>query len=398
MTNASKPDLKSTFKQELDQILDYWLSKSPDDENGGFFGDLDNNGLPVPGTVKGSVLNARILWSFSAAYKLNPDNRYLIMARRAYAYITSYFVDSVYGGVYWSVTAEGKPADEKKQIYALAFTIYGLAAYYEVTQEEEALVLAQKLFYDIEQHSFDESRGGYLEAFTRDWQLIDDLRLSDKDANEKKTMNTHLHILEAYTTLFKIWPDAQLEQQLRGLILNFEEYILNPNTAHLNLFLDEDWSLKSETISYGHDIEASWLLVEAAEVLHDEELLNRIKSLSVNVARASAEGLSADGSLNYEYEPTTQHLIGERHWWVQSEAVVGFYNAYQLSRERHFYDKALAVWNYTVKNIIDHENGEWFWGRNDDGSLMEGYGKGGFWKCPYHNSRACMEMLSRLSY
>lgn len=397
MTNASKPDLLGTFKQELDQILEYWLSKSLDYGNGGFFGDLDNDGLPVQGTVKGSVLNARILWSFSAAYKIKPEKRYIAMARRAYAYIVGYFVDPVHGGVYWSVTAKGKPADEKKQIYALAFTIYGLAAYYEATQEAEALALAQKLFYAIEEHSFDKRRGGYLEAFTRDWKVIDDLRLSDKDANEKKTMNTHLHILEAYTTLYKIWPNAQLEQQLRGLIQNFEEYILNSKTAHLNLFLDEDWSVKSDTISYGHDIEASWLLVEAAEVLNDEELINRIKALAVAIAQASAEGLNADGSMNYEYEPAQQHLIDERHWWVQSEAVVGFYNAYQISKEQHFYDKALAAWNYTVENIIDHENGEWFWGRHGNGQLMEGYGKGGFWKCPYHNSRACMEMLSRLA-
>jgi mannobiose 2-epimerase len=397
MTNASTPELLGTFKQELDQILEFWLSKSLDYANGGFFGDLDNYGSPVQGTVKGSVLNARILWSFSAAYKIKPDNRYIAMARRAYAYIVGYFVDPVHGGVYWSVTPKGKPADEKKQIYALAFTIYGLAAYYEATQEEEALVLAQDLFYTIEKHSFDQSKGGYLEAFTRDWKLIDDLRLSDKDANEKKTMNTHLHILEAYTTLYKVWPNAQLRQQLRGLIQNFEDYVLNPETAHLNLFLDEDWSVKSDTISYGHDIEASWLLVEAAEALHDEELLNRVKILSVDVARASAEGLNTDGSMNYEYEPSQQHLIGERHWWVQGEAVVGFYNAYQISKEQHFYDKAVAVWNYTVENIIDHENGEWFWGRHDDGSLITGYGKGGFWKCPYHNSRACIEMLSRLA-
>jgi mannobiose 2-epimerase len=397
MTNASTPELQGTFKQELDQILEFWLSKSHDYANGGFFGDLDNYGSPVQGTVKGSVLNARILWSFSAAYKIKPDNRYIAMARRAYAYIVGYFVDPVHGGVYWSVTPKGKPADEKKQIYALAFTIYGLAAYYEATQEEEALMLAQDLFYTIEKHSFDQSKGGYLEAFTRDWKLIDDLRLSDKDANEKKTMNTHLHILEAYTTLYKVWPNAQLRQQLIGLIQNFEDYILNPETAHLNLFLDEDWSVKSDTISYGHDIEASWLLVEAAEALHDEELLNRVKILSVDVARASAEGLNTDGSMNYEYEPSQQHLIGERHWWVQGEAVVGFYNAYQISKEQHFYDKAVSVWNYTVENIIDHENGEWFWGRHDDGSLIAGYGKGGFWKCPYHNSRACIEMLSRLA-
>jgi len=396
MTVLTQHISKDVIRHELDQILNFWLTQSLDQVNGGFLGELNNNGLPVQGAIKGSVLNARILWSFSAAYHITPDKRYIDTARRAFNYISAYFVDPVHGGVYWSVTAQGEPADTKKQIYALAFTIYGLAAYYQATQEEGALEKAKALFRTIEQHSFDKERGGYLEAFNHDWQLIEDLRLSDKDANEKKTMNTHLHILEAYTALYEIWPDDQLEKQLRGLIQNFEGHILNAQTAHLNLFLDEDWHVKSDTVSYGHDIEAAWLLVEAAEVLNDADLLERIKSLSVAIAQASAEGLNADGSMNYEYEPSKQHLIGDRHWWVQAEAVVGFYNAYQISNEQHFYDKAIAAWNYTSDNLIDRQHGEWYWGRHENGSLMEGYGKGGFWKCPYHNSRACMEMLNRL--
>jgi mannobiose 2-epimerase len=395
-TSADRSELKNSLQKELGNILSYWETFAPDNENGGFYGELTNGNKVVPNSVKGSILNARILWSFSAAYNQTKTAKYLSIAKRALDYIRDHFVDNEFGGVYWSVTAKGEPADTKKQIYALSFTIYGLAEYYKATADEGALALAQKLYYDIEQHSFDKERGGYLEALTRDWQLIDDLRLSDKDANEKKTMNTHLHILEAYTTLYTVWPDAGLATQIKGLLLDFTGHIIDSNTNHLILFFDENWEVKSDTVSYGHDIEASWLLLEAAEALHDEELINTIKQLAVKIATASAEGLNADGSMNYEYEPSSQHLITERHWWVQAEAMVGFYNAWQLSNDDAFLNNVLKGWQYIQQNIIDHKKGEWFWGVNADGTLMPGYGKAGFWKCPYHNSRSCMQLIERL--
>ena len=395
-TTADKAKLQSAFKKELENILQYWATYAVDDTDEGFYGEINNNNQHIAGSIKGSVLNARILWSFSAAYNLDHKPKYLTIANRALNYIQQHFVDSQFGGVYWSVTASGAPADTKKQIYALAFTIYGLSEYFKATNNTDALKLAQSLYHDIEKHSFDASKGGYMEAFTYDWQVINDLRLSDKDANEKKTMNTHLHVLEAYTTLYSIWPDDALAGQIRRLIQNFEEHIVNTKNYHLDLFFDEDWAVKSDTISYGHDIEASWLLLEAAEVLHDETLIKRIKQLAVKIARASAEGLNADGSMNYEYEPAHHNLIAERHWWVQAEAMVGFYNAWQLTGEEQFVEKAIGIWDFTQKNIIDHDKGEWFWGLNGDGSIMQGYGKAGFWKCPYHNSRACIEMIKKL--
>jgi mannobiose 2-epimerase len=388
--------LRDTFRYELDNILRYWLKYTIDNQNGGFYGEVDSDDLAVPDAVKGSVLNARILWSFSAAYKVSQNTEHLAVAKRAFDYINEQFIDDQYGGVYWSVAANGQPADTKKQIYAQAFTIYGMAEYYSVTKETAVLESAIRLYQNIERYSFDNENGGYLEAFTRDWKLIDDQRLSLKDANEKKTMNTHLHIIEAYTGLYQIWPDEGLAGKIRDLIGYFENYLID-GYGHLVLFLDENWKIKSDTVSYGHDIEASWLLLEAAEVLHDETLINRIKLLSVKVAAASAEGLNNDGSLNYEFEPSINHLVAERHWWVQAEAVVGYYNAFKVTGKPHFFNKATKVWNYTRGCIIDQHNGEWFWGLNPDGTLMKGYGKAGFWKCPYHNSRACMEMIKRLS-
>lgn len=389
-------ELKKSFEQELEDVLQYWISHAIDTKENGFYGEIDDDNQAVSGAVKGAVLNARILWSFAAAYNLTHKQKYLRIAGKAFRYIAKYFVDPEFGGVYWSLTAAGLPLDTKKQVYAQAFTVYGLSEYYKVTKNREALELAQNIYRHIENHSFDWKKGGYFEAFDREWKAIDDLRLSAKDANEKKTTNTHLHVLEAYTVLYEIWPNEKLEKQIRKLISNFEDHIINKENYHLILFFDEDWQVRSDTISYGHDIEAAWLLQRAAEVLDDEELLTRIKQLAVKIARQTARFQNPDGSINYEFEPSENKLITERHWWVQAEAMVGFYNAWQQSSDIVFQKNAFAAWEFTLKHIIDKDKGEWYWGVYENGSLMPGYGKAGFWKCPYHNSRACIEMIQRL--
>jgi len=386
----------ASFEKELENIFDFWITFTPDEKNGGFYGKIDHDNKVYPEAPKGSVLNARILWSFSAAYNLTQNPTYLKLAKQSFAYIDAFFIDKIYSGVYWTVDFQGKPLDTKKQIYALSFTIYGLAEYYKACQDVRALELAKQLFIAIEKYSFDPEKGGYLEAFAQNWDELPDLRLSAKDANEKKTMNTHLHILEAYTNLYRIWPDELLEKQIRGLIHNFLEYMIDPKTHRLILFLDENWQPKSDTVSYGHDIEASWLLLEAAEVLNDEMLLLQVKKESVAMARAAASGLDADGSMYYEYEPQHRHLSKDRHWWVQAEAMVGFLNAWQLTGGQAFFNQFENVWNYTRRHIIDKENGEWVWGIRDDQTLMPGEDKAGLWKCPYHNSRALIEVIHRL--
>lgn len=384
------------FRKELDSILNYWITYTIDHKNGGFYGKIDHENKVYPEAPKGSVLNARILWSFSAAYNQNPKQEYLDVAKRSFDYIRNYLVDPIYGGVYWTVDFKGNPLDTKKQIYALAFTIYGLAEYYRASTDDNALVLAKQLFDAIEKHSFDQQKGGYLEAFAQSWEELPDLRLSAKDANEKKTMNTHLHILEAYTNLYRVWKDEFLEKQIRGLIKVFLEHIIDPKTNRLILFLDENWQPKSDIISYGHDIEGSWLLLEAAEVLEDEAIIAQVKEVSVAMARAAADGLDPDGSMYYEYELEQGHLHKDRHWWVQAEAMVGFLNAWQLTGEKQFFEQFEKVWNFTNFHIIDAEKGEWVWGLKDDYSLMPGEDKAGLWKCPYHNSRAMLEVIHRL--
>jgi len=301
-------------------------------------------------------------------------------------------MDEEQGGVYWSVDYTGQPLDTKKQVYAISFTIYALSEFYRASGIETAKQKAIDLFYLLIEKAYDPIKTGYFEAFTKDWQPIANLRLSAKDANEKKTMNTHLHVLESYTNLYRIWPDNALREHISTLLNNFFDHFIDNETHHLALFFDEDWNRKGDLISYGHDIEATWLLLEAAEVIGDKASIKRIKEITIKMADATIAGLDADGGLWYEYEPTANHLVKEKHWWVQAEAMVGFFNAWQISGDEKYLNIAINNWQFIKSKILDKQNGEWFWGINENGEIMPGEDKAGIWKCPYHNSRACMEL------
>ncbi|MDR0829207.1 MAG: AGE family epimerase/isomerase [Prevotellaceae bacterium] len=388
--------MKQQISQELTRnILPFW-QKMVDTKNGGFYGQMTGENVLMPNAEKGGILNARILWSFSSAYLELKNSEYLKTAKIAKIYILKNFFDNEFGGTFWSLNADGSPADTKKQIYSQAFFIYALVEYYRATGDKICLDKAIELFYLIEKHSFDTAQNGYLEAYSRDWQLLEDLRLSDKDANEKKTMNTHLHILEAYTNLYRVWKNEHLAAQLKNLIEIFTDKIINPKTHHLDLFFDENWTCKSTVISYGHDIECSWLLLEAAEVLGDKLLINSVKQISVQMATAAAEGLLPEGGLITEKNYDTGQVDNYRDWWSQAEAVVGFTNAYQLTKDEQFAQKAGDVWAFISDKIIDRENGEWHWGVDANGNIDTANDKAGFWKCPYHNSRMCLEMIRRM--
>ena len=391
-----KEEHSQSVNKALTDILQYWMEKTPDHESGGFYGKIANDNVVAPDAPKGSVLNARILWSFAAAYNHKPQPEYLETAGRAYHYIAEHFVDNNYGGVYWTVDAQGNPLDTKKQVYAIAFTIYAFSEYFIASGREVAKEHAVSLYHDLIQYSLDKEKGGYFEAFGPEWEPIQDLRLSDKDANEKKTMNTHLHVLEAFANLYRIWPDEELKDRITDLLSNFATHMIDADTFHLKLFFDEDWNSKSPLISYGHDIEAAWLLLEAAEIIEDQEWITRLKDIAVKMAYAAMEGIDEDGGMFYEKDPMANHLIKEKHWWVQAEAMIGFYNAWQISADPIFLAHFAKIWDYTRNHIIDRENGEWFWGISADGKVMTGEDKVGLWKCPYHNSRACIEILKRI--
>lgn len=394
--NIRTATYKAELENELSEILKYWTDHAPDNINGGFQGKIDNDNRVTENAPKGSVLNARILWTFSAAYNHASKTDYLDIADKAYQYINTHIIDLEYGGVYWSVDYKGAPLDTKKQVYAIAFTIYALSEYFIASGIEAVKQQAIDLFYLLVERAYDPINTGYFEAFTRDWKPIDDLRLSAKDANEKKTMNTHLHLLEGYTNLYRIWPDKALGEHISILLNNFFDHFIDPQTHHLVLFFDEEWNLKSELVSYGHDIEATWLMLEAAEVIGDEKMIESVKQISIGIAEATIKGLDADGGLWYEYEPADDHLIKEKHWWVQAEAMIGFFNAWQISGYKKYLELSANNWAFVKDKILDKTNGEWFWGITHEGNIMENEDKVGLWKCPYHNSRACIEIIKRI--
>ncbi len=389
--------LRSEVTDELNSILDYWVRNTVDTKCGGFYGSVGNDNIADSSSAKGVVFNSRILWSFSAAYNRYHEQAYLDMASRAYRYIVDHFIDRKYGGAYWSVDSQGTMLDGKKQIYGLAFCIYGLAEYYKASKDDVALHLAEDLVNHIEKNSFDKKNGGYFEAFTQGWKMIGDMRLSEKDQNEKKTANTHLHVVEAYANLYTVCKSDKLKESIKHLLDVFDQYLVNSENCHLNLFMDETWNSKSSLVSYGHDIEAAWLLLDCAETIGNAGYISRFKEMSIRLADAAAEGLDQDGGLWYEYDAANDRLVREKHSWPQAEAMIGFMNAYQLTGNEKYLQQSLSAWEFVKHNLKDNHNGEWFWGVNADCSIMQKE-KAGFWKCPYHNSRACMEMMKRINH
>jgi len=405
-------------------ILRFWLDKMQDFENGGFYGRIDGNEVLHPEAEKGAILNARILWSFSAAYRVLGNPEYLEAATRAKEYFISHFIDKEYGGVYWSLDYKGQPLDTKKQFYAIGFAIYGFSEYARATGDKEALDYALQLFDCIETHAFDPVNNGYIEAMTRDWQPIADMRLSELDANYPKSQNTHLHIIEPYANLYRTlkiqYPDnpatlgasvfmpdygplvsqedfVRVGRALRNIIGIFTDRILNPETHHLDLFFEMDWTRGAGQLeSYGHDIECSWLMHEAALVLDDPEVLEKVEPIVRDVAKASEKGLRPDGSMIHEANLDTGHVDDDLHWWVQAENVVGWFNIYQYFGDEDALGHAFKCWEYIKTQLIDWDNGEWHWSRHPDGSLNTVDDKAGFWKCPYHNSRMCLEIIERV--
>ena len=389
-------NLKQTMKDVLEHnILSYWIDHVVDKENGGFYGRIDGDDQIHAQAEKGAVMNARILWAFSAAYRVLRNPAYLEAATRAKDYFLAHFVDKENGGVYWSVDYQGNPLDTKKQTYAIGFAIYGFSEYARATGDAEALEMAKRLYHDIETHAYDSENQGYIEALTCDWQPIADMRLSDKDENGSRTMNTHLHIIEPYTNLYRVWKDAALEKSIRNLLDIFTDKLLNPETHHLDLFFDDKWQGKRNVESYGHDIEASWLLHETALVLDDKTVLKKMEQVIRRIADAADEGLRPDGSMVYEHWKDTDEYDLQRQWWVQCENIIGHIDLYQYFGYEDSLEKAIQCWNFVQKNLIDAKNGEWHWAVLDDGTINLKDDKAGFWKCPYHNSRMCLELIER---
>tara|TARA_R110000868_G_scaffold178979_1_gene418900 strand:- start:3418 stop:4599 length:1182 start_codon:yes stop_codon:yes gene_type:complete len=382
--------LKSELEAELKNILHYWTSNTLDHEYGGFLGRINHYNKIIPKASKGIILNTRILWSFSAASNHLKSRKYLSVCDRAFNYLNTFFKDENHGGTFWELDYKGIPLNKRKQVYAQAFTIYALSEYYILTKNKDAKNWAIELFELLEKYAKDEIYLGYFEAFTENWSLIEDMRLSEKDMNASKTMNTHLHILEAYTSLLKIYDNKHLRASLRMLVELFFDKFLNDEN-HFNLFFDEQWSLLSNTISYGHDIEAAWLVINASKMLNDEVMLKKANIIAVQISDTFLkEAIDEEGAVLNEKNLTTNQIDRDRHWWPQVEALIGLKYAFDVNANENYINTSLKIWEYTKKYLIDYKNGEWFFRVDKDGKVYKKEDKVSMWKAPYHTSRACI--------
>jgi mannobiose 2-epimerase len=384
-------------RQELERLAAWWLARAPDTGNGGFIGEIASNGVGRAGADKGAVYHSRLLWFFSEMARVNGGDRFGGPAHDAFEYLCTNFHDERFGGPFWSLSAKGEVVDDTKKLYAVCFCIYGLCAYYRLVGSDKALGLALQYFDLLQSVAADNHNGGYFEAFSRDWQRIDDARLDPGDRNAPKGMNTHLHIIEAMTALYRVTGSLDVARPLHNAVQLYCEHIVDAPSGHLFRYFDTDWQRLDHVISFGHAIESSWLLWESAMALHDDALASHVRPIVVQLARSCLdEGLGDRGQLCDEFDLQSGRLNTHSIWWVQAEALVGFLNAWQLSGEQPFRDACDAVWQNIVDNHIDHVAGEWDWTSRLDKSGDDPDYKGGFWKGPYHNGRAMLECISRL--
>ncbi|HLF34745.1 MAG TPA: AGE family epimerase/isomerase [Cyclobacteriaceae bacterium] len=398
------------FETELQgNILRYWLDRCYDQTGRRFYGAVDLDGRPVEGAGISCVLQSRILWTFSAASIFYKDPGYADMAGKSFEALQKGFSDSQYGGYYMEINPDNTISSEIKHTYIQAFVIYALCKYYEFNPSAGLLSAIHSLFDLLENTARDKNNPGYFEAFTRDWKIYGENRMADN--NEPKSMNTHLHILEAYAQLCKIRSDKYLKDRLEAMIRLFLEKIVRPD-GHLGIFFDEKFNesrASGGTCSFGHEIEASWLLVEAAEILGNQKILEKVKRVSLQLASLiEREGVDKDGGLFLESTRYGSHLRTNKHWWLQAESLVGFMNAFQLTGNLEYWSVVKRCWDFIDNHVIDHRRGEWFTKVNrlgkpfleetedDPSPYYRNDRKIDPWKCPYHNGRAMLELIRRI--
>ncbi len=375
-----------------DCIIPFWKGLR-DEEWGGYYGYVDHALRVDPRAVKGCILNSRITWFFANAYKELGEECLLEEARHGYEFMQKYCVDKEQGGVYWSVTYDGRPEDTTKHTYNQAFSIYALSSYYDASGDQEALAAAFELFHIIEERCMDEV--GYKEAFDRAFREIENDKLSENGVIAQKTMNTLLHVFEAYTELYRVSGDRQVKERLRWILDTIADKVYHPELHRQEVFFDREMRSMLDLHSYGHDIETAWLIRRGTEVLGDKEYEAKMLPVILDLTRQVYESAFDGHSLANECE---KGIVDEtRVWWVQAEAVVGFLNGYELAPEHTEYlDAARAEWKFIKEYLIDKRAGsEWFWEVDQRGEDVSGKPIVEPWKCPYHNGRMCLEAIRR---
>ena len=383
------------FKTQLDSIFRYWSTEGIDPATGNFYGSISHFGVKNPKANKGIIMYTRHLWAFSAAAQYYKSKEYAAIADRTFQYLQTHFYDAENGGYYWETDCDGKVLEDKKQTYAQAFALYALTEYAKLAKSPEANAAAHKQFECIMTKCYDQHSGGYLEGFNRQWVFDRANRLSVIDAFAEKSMNTNLHIMEAFTSYYNTFGSKQAHDALQREVLDFSQYIVG-NDGHLILFMDKDWKPASTIHSYGHDIEASWLLWEAAEAINDPVLKEHLRVIVLRMADVFIkEAIDKDGGVFNEKDYAAGHLDSGRFWWVQCEAMEGLANAYSLTGNQRYLRQLDRVWYYVQQKMLDHEHGEWYRLVDASGKPNTAEDKGGMWKTAYHNGRALMRLVDR---
>lgn len=376
----------------LHTIIPFWKNLR-DNEHGGYYGWLGYDLALDKKAVKGCILNSRITWFFANAYTLLKDESLLDEAKHGFAFMKDYCFDKENGGIYWSITYDGKPEDTTKHTYNQAFCIYALSSYYEASKDEEALAMAKELFHIIEEKCTDEV--GYLEAFDREFHLIENDKLSENGVIADKTMNTLLHVFEAYTELYRVSKDTEVKKRLEWILDTIADKIYNPKLHRQEVFFDKNYNSILDLHSYGHDIETAWLLNRGVDVLGEEAYQKKMGPI-IDDLTAQVYKVAFDGhSLANECEKGVVNT--HRIWWVQAETVIGFLNGYQRNPEKKEYLKAAkSEWQFIKDYVIDKREGsEWFWEVDENGKPYPDRPIVEPWKCPYHNGRMCIEVIRR---
>ena len=375
-------------------LLPWWMEKAVDTANGGFYGEIDSDGRPVPDAPKFITLNARLVWTFASAYRVLGDEKYRDMANRAYAYFTEHFLDREYGGCYTLLDSAGRVLDDHKFIYGNAFALYGLSEFARALGSAEALSLAWEQAQNLEK-AWDAQYKGYYETAAGDWTPTPWVRGVNRCPTDVKTMNSHLHLLEAFACHLRVNRNRFTQNRVRQLLHIMLNRIVDNDIHHYHCYFDRAWNPTSWEISFGHDIEGSWLRLEAAEVLGEEETLRRTRDVCVNMARAALEeGFTEAGAMLTEYDPVSGKRSKTLTWWEQNEAVVGFLNAWELTGDEAFLDASVRCFEYAGRHFIDRERGGWYPALTLAGDSC-GRSKASGWICPYHNSRMSLEIIER---
>lgn len=385
---------KAIEKELVSHILPFWMNMM-DDTYGGFYGEMSEALVLNKEAPKGGLAITRMLWTFSSAYRVLKEEKYLDYARHAYTFLSEKMIDQEHGGVYWMANYKGEVIDDRKHIYNQAFGIYACSEYYRVSHDETALETAISLYNLVCGVGYDEEQEAYLEEFSRTWLPLSNEKLSENGVMASLTYNTHLHILEAYTNLYRVWPKAELKQRIVRLLTIFRTNIYDENTTYYRVFFNAQWESILDMKSFGHDIESSWLVYEALKVIGEESNSKWMEMVIKPAYSILKSDLNDDGSLIYE--EVEGKVNRKKVWWVQAEAMVGFYNAYELTKSEPFLVAAKKVWTYTEKNIIDQrEGGEWL-AELDENHCSVKAPVVEPWKLAYHNTRCCLEMMVRIS-